>query len=72
MLPKEEQSKIYIAVQPVPKHLDKRGEEKFMTLPIQGVWITDQETFGIALPMYLLMFGVPGSCFEVAMIWCFK
>ena len=72
ILPKDKQSMIYMAVYQVQNPLDKRGKEDYDIYPYNGVWINDQETFCIALPMFLLIFEVPQSCFEVAMIWCLR
>ena len=63
---------IYMTGQQVLNPLDKWGKENHDVYPYNSVWIIDQETFSIALPMFLLMFGVPQSCFGVAMIWCSK
>ena len=52
--------------------LDKRGKEIHDVYPYHDVWIIEQETFSIALPMFLLIFRVPQSCLGVAMIWCFQ
>src|SRR3989337_4300397 len=41
-----------------------------MILSIQWCWIIDQETFGKVFPMFLLIFGIPQSCFVAARIWC--
>ena len=66
------QSRICMAGQQIHNPLDKRGKDDQNVYPFNGVWIIDQEAFSIALPMFLLIFGVPQSCFEVAMIWVIK
>jgi hypothetical protein len=32
----------------------------------------DQRSFSNVLPVLLLIFGIPQSCFEVALTWCFR
>ena len=59
-----------MAGQQVHHPLGKRGKDNHDAYPYNGVWIIDQESFSIALPMFLLIFGLPQSCFGVAMIWC--
>ena len=53
------------------KYLDKGAREESLYYPYNGVRIIDQETFSVVLPMFLLMYEVPLSCFEVAITWCF-
>ena len=48
---------VYRVGEQVPNHLDKR-QGIFKMYPYNGVWINDQETFSIALPMSSLMIGV--------------
>ena len=52
----------------VRNHLDK-GARNLKCYPYNGVWIIDQEKFSIVLQMFLLMIGVPQTCFEIALIW---
>jgi hypothetical protein len=63
---------IYVSGDQSHGHLVNRGKKNHDMHPYNGVWRTDQETFSIALSMFLLIFGIPQSCFEVAMIWCSK
>jgi hypothetical protein len=70
--PKEKWSMIYMIEQQVQKHADKGVREESWYYPYNGVWIIDQETFGNVLPMFLWIFGIPQSCFKLALIWCFK
>jgi hypothetical protein len=44
-----------------------KGARKFLC-----GWIIDQEAFTNVLPMFLLVFGIPPSCFEVVITWCFQ
>ena len=46
------QNMAYRVGEQVPNHSDKEARIN------QDVWITDQETFSIAPPMFLLMSGV--------------
>jgi hypothetical protein len=70
ILSKEKRSKIYMMGQQIQEHLDKRAREGSGHYPYNGVWIVDQEAFSVALPMFMMVFGIPQPCFEAAMIWC--
>jgi len=63
--PKERQSMIGLQVL---SRLD-RGQGIYEVYPYNGVWIIDQETFSIAPPMFLVMFGVTQSYFWIALTW---
>jgi len=59
ILPKERRGMIYMIGQQVQKYLDKGETEESWYYPHHGVWIINQETFSIALPMFLLIYRVP-------------
>ena len=68
ILPKDKQSMISMTGYNVENPLGK-GRQISWRYPYDGVWIIDQEKLSIAFQIFLLMNGVPQTCFEIALTW---